>query len=104
MIFVSVGMQMPFDRMCAAIDNWAGEHDRDDVFMQIGETRWKPEHCRYANMISPPEFRMYIEQYESDASKQNLDAQEALGPLIQVALDTSKLKEFTGRDSPSVIT
>ncbi len=48
--------------------------------------------------------RMYIEQYESDASKQNLDAQEALGPLIQVALDTSKLKEFTGRDSPSVIT
>ena len=48
--------------------------------------------------------RMYIEQYESDASKQNIDAQEALGPLIQVALETSKLKEFTRRDSPTVIT
>ena len=48
--------------------------------------------------------RMYIEQYESDADKQNLDAQEALAPLIQVALETSKLKDFTGRDSPTVIT
>ena len=62
MIFVSVGMQMPFDRMCSAIDEWAGENDRDDVFMQIGETRWKPKHCRYENMISPPEFRKHIEQ------------------------------------------
>ena len=48
--------------------------------------------------------RMYIEQYESDADKQNVDAQEALAPLIQVALETSKLKDFTGRDSPTVIT
>ena len=44
--------------------------------------------------------RMYIEQYESDPSKQNLDAQEALGPLIQVALDTSKLKESQGAIHP----
>lgn len=61
MIFVSVGMQMPFDRMCIAIDNWAEENGRDDVFMQIGDTRWKPRHCRFENMISPPEFRKHIE-------------------------------------------
>ena len=48
--------------------------------------------------------RMYIEQYEPDVTKQNVDAQDALAPLINVALDTSKLKEFTGRDSPTVIT
>jgi phosphoglucomutase len=47
---------------------------------------------------------MYIEQYEPDVTKQNIDAQDALAPLINVALDTSKLKEFTGRDSPTVIT
>ena len=62
MIFVSVGMQMPFDRMCKAVDEWAGTSGRKDVFMQIGETDWKPVHCEYENMISPPKFREKIEE------------------------------------------
>ena len=41
--------------------------------------------------------RMYIEQYEADVAKQGADAQDALAPLIKVALETSKLAEFTGR-------
>ncbi len=48
--------------------------------------------------------RLYIEQYSDDASKHGLDAQEALKPIIQVALDLTKLQEFTGRDKPTVIT
>ena len=48
--------------------------------------------------------RMYIEQYEADVTKQGADAQDALAPLIKVALETSKLAEFTGRESPTVIT
>ena len=48
--------------------------------------------------------RMYIEQYEADVTKQTQDAQDALAPLIKVALDVSKLREFTGRESPTVIT
>ena len=39
--------------------------------------------------------RMYIEQYEADVAKQGADAQDALAPLIKVALETSKLAEFT---------
>ncbi|RAL50909.1 unnamed protein product [Cuscuta campestris] len=48
--------------------------------------------------------RMYIEQFEPDASKHNVDAQTALQPLIDLALSVSKLKEFTGREKPTVIT
>lgn len=48
--------------------------------------------------------RIYIEQYEPDASKHDLDAQEALKPLIDLALSVSKLKDFTGREKPTVIT
>ena len=48
--------------------------------------------------------RMYIEQYSDDTSKHGLDAQDALGPIIKVALDISKLQEYTGRDKPTVIT
>lgn len=48
--------------------------------------------------------RIYIEQFEPDASKHNADAQAALKPLIDLALSTSKLKEFSGREQPTVIT
>ena len=48
--------------------------------------------------------RMYIEQYSDDVSKHKEDAQAALAAIISVALDISKLTEFTGRDKPTVIT
>ncbi|KAJ3682636.1 hypothetical protein LUZ60_015209 [Juncus effusus] len=48
--------------------------------------------------------RLYIEQFEPDVSKHDLDAQVALKPLIDLALSISKLKDFTGRDAPTVIT
>ncbi|XP_023942779.1 phosphoglucomutase [Bicyclus anynana] len=46
--------------------------------------------------------RLYIDSYEA---KDVLgDAQQMLQPLIQVALDISKLQQYTGRDAPTVIT
>ncbi|CAA7410994.1 unnamed protein product [Spirodela intermedia] len=49
-------------------------------------------------------IRIYVEQFEPDASKHDEDAQEALKPLIDLALSLSKLKDFTGREQPTVIT
>jgi len=49
-------------------------------------------------------IRIYLESFEADASKQNLDAQEALKDLIQAAEHISKLQSFTNRHQPSVIT
>lgn len=48
--------------------------------------------------------RVYIEQFEPDFTKHDVDAQIALRPLIDLALSVSKLKDFTGRDKPTVIT
>ena len=48
--------------------------------------------------------RMYIEQYSNDPATHGQDAQDALKPIIDVALDLSKLADFTGRDKPTVIT
>jgi phosphoglucomutase len=51
--------------------------------------------------------RMYIERYLGpEAGKDELakDAQDGLKGLIEVALEVSKLKEFLGRDKPTVIT
>ncbi|XP_057482368.1 probable phosphoglucomutase, cytoplasmic 1 [Actinidia eriantha] len=49
-------------------------------------------------------IRLYIEQYEKDPSKTGRDSQEALAPLVEVALKLSKMEQFTGRSAPTVIT
>ncbi|GJW37475.1 phosphoglucomutase, cytoplasmic, partial [Tanacetum coccineum] len=49
-------------------------------------------------------IRLYIEQYEKDSSKTGRDSQDALGPLVEVALKLSKMQEYTGRTAPTVIT
>ena len=49
-------------------------------------------------------IRVYIESYESDTEKQNLDAATALKDLIAAALEVAELKSRTGRDAPTVIT
>lgn len=48
--------------------------------------------------------RLYIDSYETDASKLLLPAQDVLKPLITIALQITKIKEYTGRDAPTVIT
>ena len=61
MIFVTVGHQMPFDRLISAVDKWAAERGRDDVFAQIGETELRPRHIRWAAKVDPGEFRERVE-------------------------------------------
>jgi len=49
-------------------------------------------------------LRIYLEAYEPDSSKQQLDAQLALAEMIQIALQVSQLIALTGRTAPTVIT
>jgi phosphoglucomutase len=48
--------------------------------------------------------RVYLERYEADPSRHDIDTQEALAPLIAIAEQVSALKQRTGRNEPSVIT
>lgn len=56
MILVTVGTDLPFDRMVRVVDAWARDHRRDDVFAQIGEGGWEPQHIRFARFLTPVEF------------------------------------------------
>ncbi|KAJ3330883.1 Phosphoglucomutase-2 [Blyttiomyces sp. JEL0837] len=49
-------------------------------------------------------IRLYVEKYTNDAALFKADTQKGMADLIAVALKISKLKEFTGRDEPTVIT
>lgn len=57
MIFVTVGAQMAFDRLVAAVDDWAGRTPGADVFAQIGPSELQPKHVRWERFLDPAAFR-----------------------------------------------
>ncbi len=60
MIFVTVGTDLPFDRMVKVIDEWARQNARQDVFAQIGAGGWEPEYIGFSNFLKPPEFTRFF--------------------------------------------
>ena len=64
MIFVTVGTDLPFDRMIKVIDHWASEHKSEQVFAQIGNGAWKPKHMKYVNLMTPYEYDIHINTAE----------------------------------------
>jgi UDP-N-acetylglucosamine transferase subunit ALG13 len=60
-IFVTVGDQMPFDRLIRAVDGWAISRGRSDVFAQTGATKYQTQFIRSVQFLDPLEFRKYVE-------------------------------------------
>lgn len=50
-IFVTVGTQLPFDRLIAAVDSWASSSSAK-VFAQTGPTGLKPSHIAWKDFIA----------------------------------------------------
>jgi len=49
-------------------------------------------------------LRVYLEHYESDASRHAQDPQQMLAGLVQVAVEIAEIQASLGRSAPSVIT
>lgn len=49
-------------------------------------------------------LRVYIERYEPNQEKQHDDPQQALADLIDIAEHLAKIRHYTGREKPTVIT
>ena len=60
-IFVTVGAQMPFDRLIRTVDEWAAKRGRSDVCAQIGETDYQPSHIEWVQFLGPDEFHKHVE-------------------------------------------
>jgi UDP-N-acetylglucosamine transferase subunit ALG13 len=61
-IFVTVGHQMPFDRLIRAVDEWAGANSRRDVFAQVGRSEYQPRVIRAMPFLSPVEFERHMDE------------------------------------------
>lgn len=63
MIFVTVGSQMPFDRLVAAVDLWAeAAQPEADIFAQIGDSQYRPRALRFTKSLTPAEFAQTVAQ------------------------------------------
>ena len=83
MIFVTVGTQLPFDRLVRTIDEWAGRSGRPDVFAQVGPSTYRPQHIRSSPFISADEFQRRTRQ------AQVIIAHAGMGSIIS-ALELGK--------------
>lgn len=57
MILLTVGTQLPFDRLVARVDAWATENTTEPVRAQIGPSSYEPRALDCFDLIGPEEFR-----------------------------------------------
>jgi UDP-N-acetylglucosamine transferase subunit ALG13 len=57
MIFVTVGGQLPFDRLVHAVDRWAVNHPEEAVFAQIGASRNPPSQIEWKRFLTHTDFQ-----------------------------------------------
>ncbi len=62
MIFVTVGAQMPFDRLIQWVDDWASTHERSDIAAQIGPSDFEPQTVEVLPFLDPQAFRRQMEE------------------------------------------
>jgi UDP-N-acetylglucosamine transferase subunit ALG13 len=60
-IFVTVGAQIPFDRLIVAVDAWAADSsEKHKLFAQVGEQGFRPAHMEFAELLEPQEFKQRV--------------------------------------------
>lgn len=64
MIFVTVGSQLPFDRLVEAVDRWAAARGRKDVVAQVGSSEERFENLETRAALEPAEFDAHVQRAE----------------------------------------
>lgn len=55
-VFVSVGSQLPFERLIRAMDEWAQRNGACEVFAQVGDTRFRPGFMTSERLLTPSAY------------------------------------------------
>lgn len=62
MIFLTVGSELPFDRLVRATDKWCAARGRNDVYGQIATTAadgYRPANFDWCEFLSPDDYDKY---------------------------------------------
>lgn len=83
MIFVTVGTQLPFDRLVKTVEKWALESQTHDVFAQTGASNYQPSAISSSRFLGVDEFD------ERVAAAELLISHAGMGSII-TAMEMSK--------------
>ncbi len=85
-IFVTVGGQLPFDRLVSVVDAWASGLEPKSVFAQIGSSELQPSNIQWQPFLSRAQFAERMEQAQFVVSHAGmgtiLTAIEAQKPIL----------------------
>jgi len=62
MILLTVGTQLPFDRLVKIVDDWAGKNPQVQIFAQIASGRYIPKHMPYIEFLDEQHYMELFEQ------------------------------------------
>ena len=57
MIFLTLGTQLPFDRLVKAVDQLSENYPSIEFFGQVGRTKYKPKNFKFVEMLDAHEFQ-----------------------------------------------
>src|SRR5262245_38611409 len=83
MIFLTVGAQMPFNRLIRTVDRWASQNRGVECFAQIGPGGAKPWYMRSVEFVAPDQFEALVNKADL------LVAHAGMGSIIK-ALELGK--------------
>jgi UDP-N-acetylglucosamine transferase subunit ALG13 len=63
-IFATVGVQLPFDRLVRTLDDWATRRNREDVIAQVGASHYAAKTIECHAVMAPEVFRSMVERAE----------------------------------------
>jgi len=61
-ILLTVGTQLPFDRMVKTVDDWAVDEDRSDVMAQVGPSKYPTSRLNSFSFSNPADMRRLQEK------------------------------------------
>ncbi|WP_206242072.1 glycosyltransferase [Novosphingobium terrae] len=106
MILLSVGTQLPFDRLVTAVDRWAAQHREQEVIAQIGPSRYVPTAMKSETFIDPARFRALQAQASLMISHAGIgsiiNAMELGKPIIILARDHKRGEHRNGHQIATV--
>jgi UDP-N-acetylglucosamine transferase subunit ALG13 len=59
-ILITVGAQMPFDRLISAVDNWAGLNPQHSYLAQIGQSNTTPRYMNWERLLDTQRFQQEV--------------------------------------------
>ncbi len=80
MILLTVGTQLPFDRLVKAVDQWAENHPEVEIIAQVANGEYRPRHFETVDFLDERTYKDMLDRADT------IVAHAAMGSIISSLL------------------